>query len=304
MSYKLRITIRDDEMSLAFFDFQSTRQQRRPTPRRVHDHVRGDRRSIAQTHAIVIDRFDRLAEEKLGTACSIDKELRRTRRIDHAITRHAQPPNETRTQSRLSFTQRVGVKHFHCHAALRIKLRLALGFGQLLVVSRDPDRATRIVLNLAWQLVADLIPKLSRITRERKLRFRIVHHDEMAHARRSRAAANYPRLDDRGAQPFAHTLRRTRSSDNPGADDHDVVTHLRIPVANGSRSSSNKSDSAVMNAEPLIRGWTRLSITCTRPSKILPTILSCRHTSPSASFPSATRHASFALVPVPHGDRS
>src|ERR1043166_5297811 len=106
MSYKLRITIRDDEMSLAFFDFQSTRQQRRPTPRRVHDHARGDRRSIAQTHAIVIDRFDRLAEKKLRTACSIDKELRRTRWIDHAITRNAHPPTKTRPQCRLSFTHR------------------------------------------------------------------------------------------------------------------------------------------------------------------------------------------------------
>src|SRR5688500_13457896 len=36
----------------------------------------------------------------------------------------------------------------------------------------------------------------------------------------------------------------------------------------------------------------------------LPTILSCRHACPSASLPSANRQASFALVPVPQGERS
>src|SRR5678809_104159 len=121
--------------------------------------------------------------------------------------------------------------------------------------------------------------------------------------RRSGATTDNPGLNDRNAQSLACALRRTRGSDDSGADDHDVTNfnsgHLGMPIASGSRSSIIKDDSAVMKAEPLIRGWTTLSITFTRPSKTLPTILSCRHTSPSLSFPSATRHASFALVPVP-----
>src|SRR5690242_6509425 len=40
------------------------------------------------------------------------------------------------------------------------------------------------------------------------------------------------------------------------------------------------------------------------PSKTLPTMLSCFHTSPSRSLPSAYRQAILALVPVPQGDRS
>ena len=40
------------------------------------------------------------------------------------------------------------------------------------------------------------------------------------------------------------------------------------------------------------------------PSKTLPMMLSCRQTSPGFSLPSATRQASFALVPVPQGERS
>ena len=39
-------------------------------------------------------------------------------------------------------------------------------------------------------------------------------------------------------------------------------------------------------------------------SNTLPVTLSCRHGSPGRSFPSACRQASFALVPVPHGERS
>jgi len=41
-----------------------------------------------------------------------------------------------------------------------------------------------------------------------------------------------------------------------------------------------------------------------RPVKRLPMMLSCTHGWPSSSFPSAARHASFALVPVPQGERS
>jgi 2,6-dihydroxypseudooxynicotine hydrolase len=44
------------------------------------------------------------------------------------------------------------------------------------------------------QLFFHIVPKLLRITRQRKLRFRVVHHDQVAHSRRRRAAAYEPRL--------------------------------------------------------------------------------------------------------------
>src|ERR1043166_5008553 len=302
MPQKLRIAIRDNEMSLAFFDCQTGRQQRRPASRRIHDHSGCDRGPISQTHTIGAHRLNHVTYEKIGASPSrlVHEKLRRTRRIDHAVARHTQPANQSRTQTRFSLAQRLRVKHLDFDTMLGIKLRLALGFGHLLVVSSDPNRSACIVLNFARQLSADIIPELLRVTREGKLRFRIIHDDEMAHACRSPTTADYSRLDDRDTQPLARALRRASGSDDPGADDYDVVAHLRKPIAKGSRSSRIKSDSAVMKAEPLILGWTTLSITFTRPSKTLPTILSCRHTSPSLSFPSATRHASFALVPVPH----
>ena len=43
---------------------------------------------------------------------------------------------------------------------------------------------------------------------------------------------------------------------------------------------------------------------CNVPVKTLPITLSWRHGAPGASLPSAARQASFALVPVPHGERS
>src|SRR6185503_18503576 len=229
------------------------------------------------------------------------KVLRRARRIDHAVARHAEPAGESWPEVRLSFRERLCVENLRLHTTLCIKPLFTSRFRHLLVVSSDPDRAARIVFNLARQLITDLVPELLRITRERKLRIRIVHHDEMAHARRSRTTTHDPRFNDRDSQPFARALRRTRGSDNPRADNDRVEsfrTHLPMPMAKGSRASRIRSASAVIKAEPLIRGCTTLSTTLIDPSKTLPTILSCFHTSPSFSFPSAKRHASLALVPV------
>jgi hypothetical protein len=59
-----------------------------------------------------------------------------------------------------------------------------------------------------------------------------------------------------------------------------------------------------MNEEPVIVGMIRPPAGWYVPSNTLPSTLSCRHTSPGSSLPSAARHASLALVPVPHGLRS
>ena len=76
------------------------------------------------------------------------------------------------------------------------------------------------------------------------------------------------------------------------------------PSKNGSRSSSTNSDCAVTNAEPRMNGITWPSTISMRPSNTLPVMLSCFHTSPGCSRPSANKQAIFALVPVPQGERS
>ena len=82
--------------------------------------------------------------------------------------------------------------------------------------------------------------------------------------------------------------------------------HARIPSLSGSSASTISVASAVTYAVPVMLGITTPGppVGSTRPSKTLPMMLSCRHTSPGFSLPSATRQASFALVPVPHGERS
>src|SRR5215213_9090474 len=129
----------------------------------------------------------------------------------------------------------------------------------------------------------------------------------MAHAGCCRAATDNAGFNDCQAHSLTGTLSRTRSPDDTGADDDHVVSfgaHLPMPMAKGSRASRIRSASAVIKAEPLIRGCTRLSTTLIVPSKILPTMLSCFQTCPYSSSPSANKHASLALVPVPHGERS
>ena len=81
----------------------------------------------------------------------------------------------------------------------------------------------------------------------------------------------------------------------------------RIPQQNGSCSSNSSVASLFTKAVPVMVGTmvpVPRSSQRNLPVNVLPRMLSCTHGAPSASFPSAARHASFALVPVPHGERS
>src|SRR6201999_4100368 len=88
---------------------------------------------------------------------------------------------------------------------------------------------------------------------------------------------------------------------------HEDFAHARIPQQKGSSGSSLKTLSPVMYAAPVMIGTTSpLARSCQRKldSKLLPMRLSCTQASPSPNLPSAARQASFALVPVPQGERS
>src|SRR5262249_10128200 len=120
------------------------------------------------------------------------------------------------------------------------------------------------------------------------------------------AAADGPLVDDRDAPTGPLQIVGAGGADDAAADHHHPAggAHERMPVRNGWRSSSSRSAPAATQAEPVIRGMTRSPAMRTDPSKTLPITLSCRQTWPSVSLPSATRQASLALVPVPHGERS
>src|SRR5262249_42504491 len=113
-------------------------------------------------------------------------------------------------------------------------------------------------------------------------------------------------VDDDDRELLRGELTGTGGSDNAGTDNHNVGGgfHRRRPFRKGSLASRSRTPSEVRNAEPLRLGSSLPSSTRIRPSKTLPTMLSCRHTCPGRSLPSAYRQASLALVPVPQGERS
>ena len=81
-----------------------------------------------------------------------------------------------------------------------------------------------------------------------------------------------------------------------------------MPQQNGSRSSSSSVASALTKRVPVMVGaiWPLRAIEPAEAAalNVLPMMLSCTQRAPSASLPSAARQASFALVPVPQGERS
>ena len=95
-----------------------------------------------------------------------------------------------------------------------------------------------------------------RITRQGELSFRIVHHDDVAHSRRSRAPSDESGFNYGDTHPRAGALGSARCADNAGAGDHNIVARggHRMPQQNGSRSSKMRVASAFTNAEPLMLG--------------------------------------------------
>src|SRR5918992_3582424 len=107
MAQKLRIAIGNQEMSLAFLYVHSRAQTWRPTARRIHHQSRGNRRTITQTNTIGRDLMHCFSEKHLRATRfrAINKKLRRTRWIDHAVARHTQATGESRTQLRFSLDE-------------------------------------------------------------------------------------------------------------------------------------------------------------------------------------------------------
>src|SRR6185312_3816548 len=151
------------------------------------------------------------------------------------------------------------------------------------------------------------MPQSLRVSRQRKLRIRVVHYNNVTHRSSGCASSDHVAVDHGNPHPALDAFICASGAHDSGAHNRHVigrVTHARMPLQNGSCGSSNSSACEFTKAEPVMLGYTRPSITLTLHSNTLPTMLSCRHTSPSRNFPSAKRHASFALVPVPQGERS
>ena len=119
---------------------------------------------------------------------------------------------------------------------------------ELRVVGRDPKRAARLKLDMRRQLGRELIPQISRVSRQLELSFGIVHDNDMAHAGRSGASADGARFEDGNFQAVARERFGARGSDDARSDDDHIgrLTHRRIPEQKGSRGSSRSVASEVM----------------------------------------------------------
>src|SRR5262245_34947512 len=103
------------------------------------------------------------------------------------------------------------------------------------------------------------------------------------------AHAEAARVHDRHGPAGARKVVGAAGANDAAAhnDDGTRLAHARMPVRKGSLESSSRVASAVTKAEPVTRGMTWPSRIRMLPSKMLPTMLSCRQTSPSLSLPSA-----------------
>src|SRR5687768_1653249 len=167
----------------------------------------------------------------------------------------------------------------------------------------------------------DQIPIQPRLDPER--RFRVAHPfkaecdgagrgkwNEMTgddHARVSIGTAGMilgSAIDNSDAEAPLRCIVRGTKADNTCTDDNDFFHYARSPQQSGSDGFSRSRASLFTYAVPVMVGIILPSTSSTVPSKMLPVMLSWRHVVPGANFPSAKRHAIFALVPVPQGERS
>jgi hypothetical protein len=172
------------------------------------------------------------------------------RRIDDRIVLDQQAAFQPMLQRGLARAQRLRVEQVGAHAVRRAGVAHVAGGGQLFIVLGDPERAATRERIAGAQLRREFQPEIARMAREREFRRRIVHHDDMAHARRRRAAADSARFQHLDGEPVRRQFRRARRADDPRADDDDIRAHRAsfegMPNANGSAGSKHRRPSAMM----------------------------------------------------------
>src|SRR5690348_2207753 len=246
-------------------------------------------------------------ELRAGRLRAFDQKACGAGRIKHNVLGHEQAARQALAQIGFETLEGLGIEDLGWNSALPVIFLFAPHFGHLFLIGRHPNRSAWYVFDVRRKFRTQLLPELLRIAGESKLGFGVVHHHDVAHAGGSRAASHCVAIDDCDPHALAGALFRASCTDDARSNHNHVEgepTHRRMPMQNGSRGSRTRFASALTNAEPLMLGCTCPSRTLILPSNTLPTMLSCFHTWPSSSLPSAYRQASLALVPVPHGDRS
>src|SRR5271155_6033395 len=90
---------------------------------------------------------------------------------------------------RLRIANLLRVEDFRVDAALAVVIKFSADLAHFFFVGGNPERTAWVEFHGRGKLVAQIVPENLRITRDRELRFGIVHHDDVAHGCASGASA-------------------------------------------------------------------------------------------------------------------
>src|SRR5208282_2165181 len=225
---KSSISVSDKQMTFSFFDLNLRRELGRKGSGCVHDDFCGDLRIISHTHSSPSQRCNRVTEMKLRSPLlrALDEEARSARWIQHSVLRHEQTSSEAGPQVWFKALQSLRVQHFRRNISLAVVMAFAPDFRHLFFIGRNPNGATLLVLDIGWQLGAQSLPELLRITRQCKLRLGVIHGDNVAHASRGRTASDQVTVHDRDAHSPTREFVRASRAHYSGAHDGHVISSL------------------------------------------------------------------------------
>ncbi len=316
MPADVRRAIRDGEVTFARHDRQLRRELGRARTGRVDDDVRAHRLAGLRPDETGVDRRDphALAENRSARSRATKQLERCAGRIDDGIRRNAKRPGEPAPQSWLGDLEVACIEDLGRDADSRIRLALCFERGELRRILGDPERAASLDFRSPIRVEAELAPESVGIRGQRELLGRVVHHDDVSHARGRRAGCGERFLEDRHSPTIVARAprrtrrrrfprrRRSRQRCAPSSRPHDQPP---MPNRNGSAGSNRRVESPVMNARPRMCGINSPSSPgVSHPVNRPPVMLSCRHGCSNASEPRRCSAAITADVPVPHGERS
>src|SRR6185437_15564327 len=144
------VTIRDDEMSLAWHDRNSGSELGYTRSRRI-DHAVARDPLVPHDH---LARADCVHANTLAQLCAVcGRALQQgpcaIRRVDDRITGHEQCSSEARPQMRFGFRELRWQQYLGRDSALRVNPLLRADCAELLIILGNPQRATRFVLDIA-----------------------------------------------------------------------------------------------------------------------------------------------------------
>src|SRR6185436_5550607 len=256
---KSRIAVRNDQMPLTLLHLDPRRQFRGPSPGGIHDDPSIKLASIPASNPPLPEFYHRRTHMHCRTVLlrSFEQEARSAGRIENSVFGNEQATSHSLSQMRLDVFQVSPAQHLDRHSALGVEDLLTVYFLQLLIIGCDPNRSALHVLHVVGKFRPQVTPQLLRVPSQSKLRFGVVHHNDVAYSGGGRTPADGREIYHRDAQFTRGAFPCTRGAHNAGAYNYDVVgccIHARMPLQKGSLGSSNNSAFAFTNVDPVIVG--------------------------------------------------